>query len=136
MSSFTQHWVKTVHAHSFDYPKAALQISLPTKYSEMPTEITLYLDNDALTKALVKAINDTVAAHQPGASARAPYVVERHDQEDGSIQYEIWDRRPDTYRRLCTIAEEDVEFDVDVEDRGRAKRDADLICAALNRHSQ
>lgn len=63
---------------------------------------------------------------------RAPYVVERHDQEDGAIQYEIWDHRPDTYRRLCTIAEDDVEFDVDVDDRGRAKRDAELICAALN----
>lgn len=36
------------------------------------------------------------------------------------------------YRRLCTIAEEDVEFDVDVEDRGRAKQDAELIVAALN----
>lgn len=71
MSSFIQHWVKTVHARSFDYPNAALQISLPTSFSEMPTEITLFLNNDALTKALVKAINDTVAAHKPAASAES-----------------------------------------------------------------
>jgi len=62
----------------------------------------------------------------------APYVVERHDEEDGSIQYEIWDHRPESYRRLTTVTEEIVEFDVDVEDRGRAMRDAELICRALN----
>jgi hypothetical protein len=62
-----------------------------------------------------------------------PYVVERHDQEDGAIHYEIWDHRPDTYRRLCTVTEDPVE---DCEepntDRGRAKRDAELIARALN----
>lgn len=65
-------------------------------------------------------------------SPTAPYVMERHDQEDGAIHFEIWDHRPDSYRRLCTVTEEDVEFDVDVDDRGRAKQDAELIVAALN----
>lgn len=64
-----------------------------------------------------------------------PYVVERHDQEDGAIHYEIWDHRPDSYRRLCTICEPDVE-DVDLDDdeirRGQAKRDAEMIVRALN----
>lgn len=56
----------------------------------------------------------------------APYVVQRHDDEDGGIQYEIVDKRPDTYRRLCTISE---EFSVT---RAQAKRDADMIVRALN----
>lgn len=62
-----------------------------------------------------------------------PYVVERHDQEDGSITYEVWDTRPDTYRRLCSMNEwndggrEDGERDLST-----AKADADLIADALN----
>ena len=32
-------------------------------------------------------------------------MVERHDQEDGSITYEIWDERPESYRRLCSLNE-------------------------------
>lgn len=61
-----------------------------------------------------------------------PFVVEKHDNEDGSINYEIWDYRPEEYHRLCTIEEEPVDDDIDHEDRGQAKRDADTICAALN----
>lgn len=62
-----------------------------------------------------------------------PYVVERQDQEDGSIHYEIWDHRPDSYRRLCTVCE---DYNDDSEDgspdRGQSKQDADLIARALN----
>jgi hypothetical protein len=62
-----------------------------------------------------------------------PFVVERHDQEDGSIHYEIWDERPDTYRRLCTVTE---DYNDDSEDgspdRGQSKKDADMIVTALN----
>jgi hypothetical protein len=65
-------------------------------------------------------------------SKRHPYVVERHDQEDGSIHYEIWDERQETYHRLCTVAEDPCEFDEPSPDRGRAKRDADMIVKALN----
>lgn len=62
-----------------------------------------------------------------------PFVVERHDQEDGSIIYEIWDHRPDTYRRLCVCAEDMCEDDVEPDtDRGQAKTDADMITTALN----
>lgn len=75
MSDFSQHWVKTVHAFSFDYKNAPLKISLPTTFSEMPTEITLYLDNDPLTKALVKAINETVAAHRKTETAPDQDVI-------------------------------------------------------------
>lgn len=66
-------------------------------------------------------------------SEAQPFVVERHDQEDGSIHYEIWDHRPDSYRRLCTVCEDYVDDDVDPDtDRGQSKTDADLIARALN----
>lgn len=62
-----------------------------------------------------------------------PYVVERYDEEDGSISYEIWDYRPDTYRRVCVVAEPDaVDCEDDKPDRGQAKNDADMIARALN----
>lgn len=62
-----------------------------------------------------------------------PYVVERHDQEDGSIHYEIWDQRPDSYRRLCICAEDyNDESEDGSPDRGQTKTDADLIARALN----
>lgn len=63
-----------------------------------------------------------------------PYVVERHDQDDGSITYEVWDHRPESYRRLCSLnewndggAEDDEERDLST-----AKDDAELIARALN----
>jgi hypothetical protein len=63
-----------------------------------------------------------------------PYVVERHDQENGSITYEIWDHRPESYRRLCSINEWNDGGTED--DKGRelftAKQDAELIVRALN----
>jgi hypothetical protein len=63
-----------------------------------------------------------------------PYVVERHDQEDGSITYEVWDYRPDTYRRLCSLNEWNDGGDEDKQSRelSTAKNDADLIVRALN----
>lgn len=64
-----------------------------------------------------------------------PFVVEKHDQEDGSIVYEIWDYRPDTYRRICICAEDYVDEDGEADeetDRGQTKRDADMIATALN----
>ena len=67
-------------------------------------------------------------------SPARPFEIERHNQEDGSITYEIWDYRPDTYRRLCSINEwMDGGFE---DDKGRrrntAKADAELIVKALN----
>jgi hypothetical protein len=31
------------------------------------------------------------------------WTIERHDQEDGSITYEIWDHKPPTCGRICSI---------------------------------
>lgn len=67
-------------------------------------------------------------------SKSSPYVVERHDDEDGSISYEIWDYRPETYRRLCTLNEWNDGGAEDEEERdlSTAKDDAELIVKALN----
>lgn len=56
---------------------------------------------------------------------KAPYECERQDQEDGSISYEIWDARPDSYRYICQTND----------DGGRnayAKFDAEQIVRGLN----
>lgn len=59
-----------------------------------------------------------------------PYVIVRTDLDDGRIAYEIWDERPESYHRLCTIYEDDAGEDIG--DRSEARRDAQLIVAALN----
>lgn len=65
-----------------------------------------------------------------------PYIVERHDQEDGAIHYEILDYRPESYRRLCTVKEDDNDDSEDGSpERGQAKKDADMIVRALNLNS-
>jgi hypothetical protein len=64
-----------------------------------------------------------------------PYVVERHDQDDGSISYEIWDHRPDSYRRLCSINDDNDSSqwsDDDQKPGHNAKSDAEMIVRALN----
>ncbi len=52
-----------------------------------------------------------------------PIEVERHDFNDGSIGYEIWDHGKDTYHRLCTIYEWDIRA---------AKAEAEFVALALN----
>lgn len=63
-----------------------------------------------------------------------PYVVERYDQEDGSITYEVWDYRPETYRRLCSINEwiDGGKEDAEERELSTAMADAELIVRALN----
>jgi hypothetical protein len=64
-----------------------------------------------------------------------PYVVERHDEENGSISYEIWDLRPDTYRRVCKLNElydSNTYHDEDRRPEHTAKSDAEMIVRALN----
>ena len=68
-------------------------------------------------------------------NAASPFVCERHDQEDGSIVYEIWDHRPDSYRRVCVCSEDYVDEELEMDepgDRGQTKKDADMIATALN----
>lgn len=60
----------------------------------------------------------------------APYVVEREDQDDGSITYEVWDHRPESYRCVCSISDGCNEYG----DTGNsyARHDADQVARALN----
>lgn len=54
------------------------------------------------------------------------FNVERHDEEDGSITYEIWDYSPESYRRLCKLNDDELS------EHMNGKRDAELIVRALN----
>ena len=55
----------------------------------------------------------------------APYAVQREDQEDGSITYEIYDERPDSYRFVCGVSDDGGQ-------NAYAKHDAEQIARGLN----
>lgn len=55
----------------------------------------------------------------------APYTVLREDQDDGSIRYEIFDERPESYRFVCATNDDGGESPT-------AKADADKIARGLN----
>ena len=55
----------------------------------------------------------------------APYVATRQDQDDGSIVYEIYDERPDSYRFVCGFSD-------DYGQNPYAKHDAEQIARGLN----
>jgi hypothetical protein len=55
----------------------------------------------------------------------APYVATRQDQDDGSIRYEVFDERPDSYRFVCAT-------DDDLGCNPYAKHDAEQIVRGLN----
>ncbi len=40
-------------------------------------------------------------------SREEPYVVERIDEDDGSILYDVIDSRPETYRFICSFNDQD-----------------------------
>lgn len=55
----------------------------------------------------------------------APYIVERVDQDDGTITFGVQDTRPDSFRTVCSTS--DYEGD-----NPYAKYDAEQIVRALN----
>lgn len=55
----------------------------------------------------------------------APYVVEREDLDDGTMRFEVQDYRPESYRIVCWL-------DDDNGRNGYAKHDAEQIARALN----
>lgn len=55
----------------------------------------------------------------------APYVVNRQDQDDSSITFEVFDERPDSYRFICGVSDE-------FGSNAYAKHDADQIARGLN----
>jgi hypothetical protein len=60
-------------------------------------------------------------AYQPNA----PYVVRREDQDYGSITFEIYDERPDSYRLVGSTSD-------DCGGNPYAKHDAEQIARGLN----
>lgn len=69
---------------------------------------------------LPRKIRPLKKTYQP----KAPYVVERSDDED-SIRYEVMDERPESYRIVCFV-------DDDEGRSGYAKFDAEQIARGLN----
>lgn len=57
-------------------------------------------------------------------SPMSPYIVEREDQDDGSITYDIMDVRPESYRFVCGVS--------DFGGNAYAKHDAEQIARGLN----
>lgn len=55
----------------------------------------------------------------------APYEVERQDEDDGTINYEVVDMRPESYRTACYVTDHGGE-------NGYAKHDAEQIARGLN----
>lgn len=55
----------------------------------------------------------------------APYSATRQDQDDGSITYEVFDERPDSYRFICGVSD-------DYGQNPYAKFDAEQIARGLN----
>ncbi len=55
----------------------------------------------------------------------APYVATRQDQDDGSISYEVFDERPESYRFVCATSD-------DMGTNPIAKYDAEQIARGLN----
>lgn len=86
MGDFTQHWVKTIEAQRHDYKHAALRLSLGVGHADLPAEITLFLDDDELTTALVGAINETVASHKARKSAQPPDDTASDDGQPTEVQ--------------------------------------------------
>lgn len=56
-------------------------------------------------------------------SIRGPIVVERHDDDDGTINYELWDHGGAKYHCVCTVTD---SFN------DNAKAEAEFIALAMN----
>jgi hypothetical protein len=54
-----------------------------------------------------------------------PWVVERHDQDDGTINYEIWSQTAPNYHRVVTLNDHDNE---------NARTDAAIIVTAVSQN--
>lgn len=67
---------------------------------------------------LPRKVRPLTKTYQPSA----PYVVERVDDDQGEIRYEVIDERPESHRIVCSTLLED----------GYAKHDAEQIVRGLN----
>ena len=60
------------------------------------------------------------------------FDVNRRDNEDGTITYEVWDNNLKTYSRIMAVSDEDDYDPVDGAEPWAAKKTADLVAKALN----
>ena len=58
-------------------------------------------------------------------SPAEPYTVTRDDEDDGAIRYVIFDERPESYRYVCSVGDDDGR-------NAYAKHDAEQIARGLN----
>jgi hypothetical protein len=56
-------------------------------------------------------------------SITGPIVVERHDEDDGNLIYEVWDHGGPAYHMICSVSE--VHCD-------NAKAEAEFIALSMN----
>lgn len=70
---------------------------------------------------LKRKVRPLTKTYQPDA----PYVAQRQDQDDGSISYEVFDKRPGSYRFVCATSD-------DMGGNPLAKHDAKQIARGLN----
>jgi hypothetical protein len=68
-------------------------------------------------------LNTKIEEQPPMSATPLPWTIERHDQEDGTISYEIWSVNPPTYHRIVTLNDWDNK---------NAREDAELIVRAVN----
>ena len=61
------------------------------------------------------------------SKATPQWAMERHDDEDGSINYESWDYAPETYLRIYVVSDDG---------NPRAREQATLIVASANAHAE
>jgi hypothetical protein len=52
-----------------------------------------------------------------------PIRVQRHEREDGAIDYELWDEGAGTFHQVCSVTEDTSD---------NAKAEADFIALAMN----
>lgn len=71
------------------------------------------------------ATSGETAGHTP-----LPWVIERHDEEDGSISWEVWNHSPEYYTRILKLNDECTGDEVG---DPQARANAALIVAAVNR---
>jgi hypothetical protein len=90
----------------------------PTCYTHHRNDRRLSMGTVVKLKRKVRPLSKT---YQPNA----PYVVAREDQDNGSIAYEIYDERPDSYRYVCATSD-------DGGGNPYAKHDAEQIARGLN----
>ena len=91
------------------------------KYPSGPWTITSEVyDTNPMNKSAKRKARPLQKTYSP----TAPYVVVRDDNDDGSITYNVFDERPESYHFVCGVS--------DFGGNAYAKHDAEQIARGLN----